>query len=79
MRRDREVLHQTGKVAEPEVDDLDPFIRGKADDLSGATFLHFSSPSPPHPAGSSNEHVKNRTQLSLRPMDAVRNAAGCRR
>ena len=43
--RHREVLHQTGKVAEPEVDDLDPFVLRKADDLTRVSLLHRISSS----------------------------------
>ena len=38
--RDGEVLHETGEVAEPQVDDLDPFVLHEADDLGGAALLH---------------------------------------
>ncbi len=36
----REVLHEAGEVAEPKVDDLDPFVLHEADDLGGAALLH---------------------------------------
>ena len=43
VRRDREVLHETGEVAEAEVDDLDPFVLDDPEDLGRVPFSHDSS------------------------------------
>jgi hypothetical protein len=37
------VLHEAGKVAETEVDDLDFFVLHESDDLGGGAVLHVSS------------------------------------
>jgi hypothetical protein len=34
------VLHESGEVAKPEVDDLDSLVLHEADDLGWAAFLH---------------------------------------
>jgi hypothetical protein len=39
------VLHQPGKIGEPEVDHFDPFLCSEFDHFCGTTLLHlFSSP-----------------------------------
>ena len=40
---DREVLHEAGQVAEPEVDDLDPLVLHETDDLRRTALLHDDS------------------------------------
>ena len=45
VRRNRKVLHQTGEIAEPEVDYFDPFFRREFDHFCGTSLLHLSSSS----------------------------------
>jgi hypothetical protein len=43
VRRYGEVLHQTGEVAEPEVNDFDPLVRCESNNFGSASLLHVSS------------------------------------
>ena len=38
--RNREVLHDSGQVAEPDVDKLDVFVFGEFEDVVGRHFRH---------------------------------------
>jgi hypothetical protein len=40
----RKMLHQTGKIGEPEVDHFDPLFRGELDHFCGAALLHLFLP-----------------------------------
>ena len=39
VRGNREVLHEAGKVAEPDVDDLDAFVREQLEDVARSCHL----------------------------------------
>ena len=70
VRRDGEVLHESGQVAEPEVDDLDPLVLDEADDLGWVALLHVTSPSE---ISSSNRPVRARAN-EIRLVDITADA-----